>query len=307
MADNAAELIETAKHDTEDAELGYMHPVYYCLQTRSKAGWGQQELLLNSLAKVGCKIIDFRTFHPHDHVGLAHVVNELYIKDLRLSLVLHEELDADDVEKLKGRITEIIGPVKEALGNDEKTEVKMSRWLPGRGHEGGNKAQDADGGRKRQGSAFDRQAEKSVHENLKQFMKKWHSKHDKRHCESFVVVKFGNASKTVTCPTLLQTRPSALCRNLSKLAHITSSMVSFTTTLMMHLIPRWREKKNREGREPSARPLACQAMVMLKWGQMKLYVRATNTTTKTRTMDTIMNTTTKLRAGSLSASEMNTC
>ena len=52
MADNAAELIETAKHDTEDTELGYMHPVYYCLQTRSKAGWGQQQVGVGGSAGV---------------------------------------------------------------------------------------------------------------------------------------------------------------------------------------------------------------------------------------------------------------
>ena len=36
--------------------------------------------------KVGCKIVDFRSFHPFHNVGTQHIVNELYLKDQRLQL-----------------------------------------------------------------------------------------------------------------------------------------------------------------------------------------------------------------------------
>ena len=38
--------------------------------------------------QVDCKIVDFRSFHPFHHVGTQHIVNELYLKDMRLQLAL---------------------------------------------------------------------------------------------------------------------------------------------------------------------------------------------------------------------------
>ena len=32
--------------------------------------------------------MDFRSFHPFHHVGTQHIVNELYLKDMRLQLAL---------------------------------------------------------------------------------------------------------------------------------------------------------------------------------------------------------------------------
>ncbi|CAK9074827.1 Putative Na(+)/H(+) antiporter GerT [Durusdinium trenchii] len=60
--------------------------VYFCVQTRSRAQWGQQGALLNGLLEVGCKVVDFRSFHPFHDVGTQHIINELYLKDMELEL-----------------------------------------------------------------------------------------------------------------------------------------------------------------------------------------------------------------------------
>ena len=36
--------------------------------------------------QAGCKIVDFRSFHPFSDVGTQHIINELYLKDMHLQL-----------------------------------------------------------------------------------------------------------------------------------------------------------------------------------------------------------------------------
>ena len=36
--------------------------------------------------QAGCKIVDFRSFHPFSDVGTQHIINELYLKDMYLQL-----------------------------------------------------------------------------------------------------------------------------------------------------------------------------------------------------------------------------
>lgn len=132
VATDAEQEIARARKDTGAAEIGKVHNVYYCLQTRSRACWGQQEQLLSSIFDSGCKIIDFRTFHPIHHVGAQHVVNELYLKDTQLLLELHEELGAEDQAKLDARIEGLIDSVETGLSGSDP-EIKVSRWLPGEG------------------------------------------------------------------------------------------------------------------------------------------------------------------------------
>ncbi|CAE7174733.1 gerT [Symbiodinium pilosum] len=129
-AREANACIELAKHETDACEAGMVHCVYYCLQTRSCAQWGQQGALLSTLAEAGCKIVDFRSFHPFHHVGTQHIVNELYVKDLRLQLVLADQLEPADQQKLDCRIGEILRGILTAL---HVAEVKIFRWQPGDG------------------------------------------------------------------------------------------------------------------------------------------------------------------------------
>ncbi|CAJ1377871.1 unnamed protein product [Effrenium voratum] len=126
----AKKNIEEAKNDTASCEAGMVHSVYYCLQTRSHAQWGQQAALLSALAEAGCKIVDFRSFHPFSDVGAQHIVNELYLKDLRLELVLEEQLLPEDQERLNHRTKQILHFVLAAL---REAEVKILRWQPGEG------------------------------------------------------------------------------------------------------------------------------------------------------------------------------
>eukprot|EP00435_Cladocopium_sp_Y103_P067338 s475_g29.t2 len=118
--------IEAKRKDTAWGETGVVHPVYYCVQTRSHALWGQQGALLNMLVEVGCKIVDFRSFHPFSDVGTQHVINELYLKDTQLQLVLAEQLEPADQERLNLRTKEILRAVLAAL---RSAEVKISSCL----------------------------------------------------------------------------------------------------------------------------------------------------------------------------------
>ena len=74
----AEEVITDAIVETTDGLLdGQLHPAFYCVQTRSHAHFDQQTLLLRALTAAQCRIIDFRSFHPNDHLGAAHAVNEV--------------------------------------------------------------------------------------------------------------------------------------------------------------------------------------------------------------------------------------
>eukprot|EP00913_Durusdinium_trenchii_P024752 g23233.t1 len=93
-----------ARSDTAKIETGVLHSVYFCVQTRSRAQWGQQGALLNGLLEVGCKVVDFRSFHPFHDVGTQHIINELYLKDMELELVLADQLAPEDQLRLDHRI-----------------------------------------------------------------------------------------------------------------------------------------------------------------------------------------------------------
>ncbi|KAK7232290.1 Sodium/hydrogen exchanger protein [Aureococcus anophagefferens] len=77
--------IAEAIADTADVS-GAAHATYFCLQTKSHAHWDQSDHLQTSIARLGCEIIDYRQWHPNDHFGLAHCVNEVYIRDDALRL-----------------------------------------------------------------------------------------------------------------------------------------------------------------------------------------------------------------------------
>ena len=69
-------IVETAE-GLADGPTGGVHPAYYCLQTRSHAHYAIHGALLERVIAANCKIIDFRSFHPNDHLGAAHVVHEM--------------------------------------------------------------------------------------------------------------------------------------------------------------------------------------------------------------------------------------
>jgi len=131
-AKHAEKDIEQAIDDTSESEVGKRHNVFYCLQTRSHARWGQQSNILSCVHKCNCKIIDFRTFHPYHHVGAVHVINELYLKDLELVLPVGVTPVGDDKSNLERRIHNLRAAVKEAM-HDTDPEIKISRWEPGHG------------------------------------------------------------------------------------------------------------------------------------------------------------------------------
>ena len=72
--------IAEAIADTADVG-GAKHATYFCLQTKSRARWGQELKLAEAVARLGCEVIDHRQWHPNDHFGLAHCVQELYVRD----------------------------------------------------------------------------------------------------------------------------------------------------------------------------------------------------------------------------------
>ncbi|CAL1138991.1 unnamed protein product [Cladocopium goreaui] len=171
----AKRCIQEAKKDTAWDETGVAHPVYYCIQTRSHALWGQQGALLNMLVEVGCKIVDFRSFHPFSDVGTQHVINELYLKDTQLQLVLAEQLEPADQERLNLRTKEILRAVLAAL---RSAEVKIFRWQPGEGtselieevHHGASSYDVPVGSFRRSESPYDQIAAQQAHVEIQQAM-----------------------------------------------------------------------------------------------------------------------------------------
>lgn len=171
----AKRCIQEAKKDTAWDETGVAHPVYYCIQTRSHALWGQQGALLNMLVEVGCKIVDFRSFHPFSDVGTQHVINELYLKDTQLQLVLAEQLEPADQERLNLRTKEILRAVLAAL---RSAEVKIFRWQPGEGtselieevHHGASSYDVLVGSFRRSESPYDQIAAQQAHVEIQQAM-----------------------------------------------------------------------------------------------------------------------------------------
>ena len=124
--------IAEAIADTADVS-GAAHATYFCLQTKSHARWDQSDHLQTSIARLGCEIIDYRQWHPNDHFGLAHCVNEVYIRDDALRLPTAMEMTTDQVLALQRRIENILDAVREALHEDERrgAEIRIQRWLPG--------------------------------------------------------------------------------------------------------------------------------------------------------------------------------
>lgn len=134
IAKHAEKAIENAMEETSSGEIGKRHNVFYCLQTRSHARWGQQSNLLTSVIESKCEIIDFRTFHPYHHVGDVHVLNELYLKDMTLELPVGVAPEGEDKTKLENRLEELRSIIRDAI-HESDPEIKISRWEPGHVHE----------------------------------------------------------------------------------------------------------------------------------------------------------------------------
>ncbi|KAH8094296.1 sodium/hydrogen exchanger family-like protein [Aureococcus anophagefferens] len=110
--------IAEAIADTADVS-GAVHATYFCLQTKSHATWEQSDHLLAATTRMGCDIIDSRQWHPNDHFGLAHCVNEMYIRDTSLELPTTLDMDEAQEARLQARIDEILDAVRAALREDE--------------------------------------------------------------------------------------------------------------------------------------------------------------------------------------------
>ncbi|KAH8072450.1 sodium/hydrogen exchanger family-like protein [Aureococcus anophagefferens] len=110
--------IAEAIADTADVS-GAAHATYFCLQTKSHATWEQSDHLLAATTRMGCDIIDSRQWHPNDHFGLAHCVNEMYIRDTSLELPTTLDMDEAQEARLQARIDEILDAVRAALREDE--------------------------------------------------------------------------------------------------------------------------------------------------------------------------------------------
>ncbi|KAH8057078.1 sodium/hydrogen exchanger family-like protein [Aureococcus anophagefferens] len=125
-------LIAEAIADTADLS-GAAHATYFCLQTKSHAHWEQSDHLQTAMTRMGCEIIDYRQWHPNDHFGLAHCVNEMYIRDDALRLPTAMEMTTEETLALTDRIDQLLDAVREALHEDEHqgAEIRVQRWLPG--------------------------------------------------------------------------------------------------------------------------------------------------------------------------------
>lgn len=137
VAARARQDIARAVGDTADVDSGALHATYFCLQTKSHAHWDQTTHLLKALRAVDLDVIDFRSHHPNDHFGVAHCVNEAYVRDVGLRLPATRDLPPPDEARLGARIADVLKALKCALPDGEGTEVRVQRWMPGAHLDGG--------------------------------------------------------------------------------------------------------------------------------------------------------------------------
>ena len=74
---------------------------------------------------------DGEAWHPNDHFGLAHCVQELYVRDGTLLLPTAVDLPREEEAELERRTAVIVATIRHALGDDDQNEVQLRRWLPG--------------------------------------------------------------------------------------------------------------------------------------------------------------------------------
>ena len=124
--------IAEAIADTADTS-GREHATYFCLQTKSHAHWDMSGSLQRMMRRLGCEMIDSRQWHPNDHFGLAHCVNEMYVRDDHVLLPSVLDMTAEQTVKLRARIDAILDATRAALHEDEHdgAEIRVQRWLPG--------------------------------------------------------------------------------------------------------------------------------------------------------------------------------
>ena len=98
-------------------------PVYYHLHTQSVPCWGLNARLMDALSDQALHILDFRSQHAD------FVINELYLKDLRLHAPPTHRLPQEKEGVLRQRVSAILA-VLSPIFNDGGT-VTLVRWLPG--------------------------------------------------------------------------------------------------------------------------------------------------------------------------------
>eukprot|EP01083_Nonionella_stella_P214889 773901_1 len=109
----------------------FIHPVYYCIHTKTYAKWGHQHRLLKSLYSLKLELIDFRSFNEtQDNYAHLFVQDVFYVKDTRLQLKPTKQLNVLNKQKLSKRVKLIRGSIKSALQNNN-AKVAIMRWLPG--------------------------------------------------------------------------------------------------------------------------------------------------------------------------------
>ena len=96
----------TAHHDDHD-DHDDDHGHHGQFDHFNYATWEQSDHLLAATTRMGCDIIDSRQWHPNDHFGLAHCVNEMYIRDTSLELPTTLDMDEAQEARLQARIDEV--------------------------------------------------------------------------------------------------------------------------------------------------------------------------------------------------------
>ena len=122
--DDDAEMSNTQRENKLMDDIYRRRVVFLCIQTQSDTAWGLMPRIMQKLSALKLDIIDHRSWHPR---GIdATLVNEIYVQD---ELKIEEKGGAQEL--LKQRIDEIREALKAAIGQPERSKVKVQRWFPG--------------------------------------------------------------------------------------------------------------------------------------------------------------------------------
>lgn len=108
---------------------------FWCLQTQSESKWGLLHGVMNCVFQLELEVIDHRSWHPRG--GHTTLVNEMYVRDLRVTNPSVEEEDNDEEKKnddnlADQRAEEIRKALYDCVQQPEKAaKVKVTPWYPG--------------------------------------------------------------------------------------------------------------------------------------------------------------------------------
>jgi len=122
--------ISEIKTDISNPGVSGDQQVYYCVDIKTGAAWGQQKSILDALYRLKLEIVDFRSWHAAtvDDKHPTAVFFETYLRDTKLTLppMQFVDLEAFEKEKISLRVRDIHETLNVAV-HCEHPSISISR------------------------------------------------------------------------------------------------------------------------------------------------------------------------------------